>query len=198
MTDHHDDRPSRNAIDSVVNRCAGAFELMINRPQGLRQLDLSAVGTRNSFVALALAIPIELYRMSTDQNIGGHVLEPNLLISDVFLIIGLWMIPLAALHVVSKPLGFADRFPVYVNASNWAKLTIAYLLLPLTIMQTISPNNGLTLLVLFFAFFASLAAAFFLTRTTLEKPSQFAFGIVVLEFLVTVTVFVLFSPTPSV
>lgn len=182
-------------LDTVLKRCVGAFALMINRPIGLASLDLNPGGTRISFIALALAAPIELYRMGTDQSIIGHAVGPSLLGADLLLILALWLGPLGVLHLLSKPLGFADRFPVYVNASNWAKLTIAYLLLPITILQAISPENSLAFIALFLAFFASFAAAFFLTRITLEKPSPFAFGIVVLEFLVTITMFLVFAPT---
>lgn len=189
--------PATGPLNTVLRRCMGSFALMTNRPEGLLALDLTPNGTRKSFIALALAMPIELYRMGTDQRILGHAMEPGLLAADMFLIAALWLGPLGALHLLSGPLGFAERFPTYVNASNWGKLAIAYLLLPITIIQAISPQNTIALIALFFAFFASLAAAFFLTRTTLEKPSQFAFGIVVLEFLVTLVMFVLFSPTPT-
>ncbi|MEO0496597.1 MAG: hypothetical protein AAF141_04405 [Pseudomonadota bacterium] len=181
-------------FDVIVERCLGSFALMLNRPAGLAALDLTPNGTRNSFFALALAAPIELYRMSTDQAILGHAMVASLLAADLLLIAALWLGPLLALHLLSRPLGFADRFPIYVNASNWGKLTIAYLLLPITILQAISPANTLALIALFIAFFASLAAAFFLTRIALNKPSPFAFGIVVLEFLVTIVMFVIFTP----
>ncbi|MEM1364570.1 MAG: hypothetical protein AAGH82_02360 [Pseudomonadota bacterium] len=187
--------PNGTIFDSIIRRCMGSFALMTNRPEGLRALDLTPDGTRWSFIAFVLAMPIELYRVSTDQNILGHTMGPGLLAADMFLIAALWLGPLGVLYLLARPLGFAERFPTYVNASNWGKLAIAYLLLPITILQALSPANTLALIALFVAFFASLAAAFFLTRITLEKPSQFAFGIVVLEFLVTIVLFATFTPT---
>jgi hypothetical protein len=131
--------------DQIQEALAGAWQMMFGKPDGLRRLDLSIDGFWDSFFSIVLALPPLLVGWVASAN--DHLLTPGVTASRTSAIfafgiveIAAWILPLIGLAFVVRPAGIADRFVAYVVSTNWASLIIAWLMLPISLLQLLFPD----------------------------------------------------------
>ena len=155
---------------------------MIGRAEALNDLDLTERGFWASFWAFPLALPLEFLRALSREQVETNI--GYTLFSELGIAAVLWFAPLIVLIAIARPLGFSDRFPTLVIASNWGTLTFAVLMLPLFVADILVGGSGLEVLFLV-ALCASLYFGFMLTHTSLAGPIALSFTVFAINLAVT-------------
>ncbi|RWK64745.1 transporter [Mesorhizobium sp.] len=132
--------------DETYASLTGAWRLMLGKPDGLRQLDLSADGFWNSFFAIVVAAPALIVGW---VGLANEIGDPNafagrfsMLIRLATVDIGAWVLPLVGLALVAPRAGIGGRFVHYVVASNWASAIIAWMMLPAALIRLFLPSTN--------------------------------------------------------
>ena len=171
--------------DEIQQYLTGAWRLLMGKPDGARLLDVSADGFWNSFFALVVAFPALVVNWVAIANelgdlggdFGGRLsIVLRLAVIDLLA----WVVPLLGLALVARRAGFADRYVHFVVASNWASVLLAWLMLPLAILNLFVPgpselNNVISLVV----FLAALVLTWRLTNAVLAKGAAVATAVFV-------------------
>jgi hypothetical protein len=58
-----------------------------------------------------------------------------------FIDVAAWIAPLVVVGLLAKPIGIADRFVPFVVASNWGSAIMAWMLLPVSIIEVHSSRR---------------------------------------------------------
>lgn len=134
------------SADEVQQHLTGAWRMMTGRPDGLRMLDISADGFWNSFFAIVVALPALIVGwvvIANEAGLAGSFAYRFMLVLRLAVIhIGSWVLPLAGLAAVARPVGIADRFVHYVVASNWASALLMWIMLPPQLLRLLWPAAG--------------------------------------------------------
>jgi len=169
--------------DQIQTYLAGAWRLMMGKPDGVRALDVSADGFWNSFFAILVAFPAlsvswaGLAAELSEEGLGSrYSILSRLAVIDVVA----WVLPLLVLGLVARPAGILDRYPHFVVASNWASALLAWLMLPAGLLNLFAPaasdlNNAVSLVV----FIAALVLTWRLTNAVLAKGAAIASAVFV-------------------
>lgn len=172
--------------EEIQTYFAGAWRLMMGKPDGVRALDVSADGFWNSFYAIVVAIPaLGVGWAALALDLAGYGLGSRLSILLRLAVIDVtaWVLPLLCLGLIARPIGILDRYPHFVVASNWASALLAWLMLPATLLNLFSPaaselNDTVSLIV----FIVALVLTWRLTNAVLAKGAAVAsavfFGVV--------------------
>lgn len=174
--------PSRDEINRALS---GVLLLARMDGGGMRLLDLSVDGFWKSFAGPALAAPAfalllaERY-VRTGLPAGLGVLVPVEVLSYL---VGCLAFPLVAIPL-TRLLGLGHRYVPLVVAVNWSTVPQVTVLLAAVLLAGLLPGIGGLLLPL--AGLATLAYAWFVIRTSLETTGSIAFGLVVVDLLVSV------------
>lgn len=173
---------------------AGAWRLMMGKPDGIRLLDISADGFWNSFFAIVVALPVLVVGwvavandLSQNPDIAGGRFS-------IFLRIGLadlgaWVLPLAALALVAKPVGIAGRFVPYVVATNWGSALVLWFMLPPGLLRLFVPTAGDAASVISMVLFLIAMVLFWrLTNAALGRGPAIASAVFVGMFAVSLVV----------
>lgn len=170
--------------DYVQRSLDGAWRMMTGRPDGLRQLDLSADGFWLSFWAIVIALPVLVAswvpvanRVAGEAGFAGRLFYvARLAMVDI----GVWVLPLAGLAAVCGYIGIRDRFVHYVVSANWGSAILVWILLPPTLIELFFPESGeLASLVSICLFIVTLVLSWRLTNVAIGKGPAIATGVFV-------------------
>ncbi|MFC3751114.1 transporter [Aquamicrobium ahrensii] len=162
------------SADEIQTSLAGAWRLMMGKPDGFRLLDLSAEGFWSSFQAIIVAAPALIVGwVGVANEIGDPVAASGRfsMVARLALVdLGSWVLPLVGLALVAQHAGIANRFVHYVVASNWASAIIAWLLLPPALLRLFLPSaTDAATLVSLLLFIASLVLTWRMTNAAIGK-----------------------------
>jgi hypothetical protein len=124
----------------------GAWRMMNGKPDGLRQLDISADGFWNSFFAIILALPPLMVSWVSYVDQSPDPTETfrdrlSTVMRLALIDLGSWLLPILVLALVIQRVGLGDRFVHYVVASNWSTAIIAWLMVPPSIALLFAPDS---------------------------------------------------------
>lgn len=164
--------------DEIQAYLAGAWRLMMGKPDGVRALDVSADGFWNSFFAILVAFPalsVSWAGLAAELSEEGLGSRYSILLRLAVIDVVAWVLPLLVLGLVARPAGILDRYPHFVVASNWASALLAWLMLPAGLLNLFAPaasdlNNAVSLVV----FIAALVLTWRLTNAVLTKGAAIA------------------------
>jgi hypothetical protein len=164
--------------DEIQTYLAGAWRLMMGKPDGVRALDVSADGFWNSFFAILVAIPalsVSWAGLAAELSEFGHGSRFSILLRLAVIDVAAWVLPLLVLGLVAKPVGILDRYPHFVVASNWASALLAWLMLPAGLLNLLVPAaKELNDMVSLTVFLVALVLTWRLTNAVLVKGAGVA------------------------
>lgn len=186
------------SFDTIAGYMRGSGEAMLGNKAGLSRLDISADGFWESFMAIPVAVPALLLSwvgyaqfLVADGGVSGSV--PSIVVRIALVDLAAWIIPVAAVMVLAKPLAIGGRLAHYVIASNWASALVAWALAPFSLLQLLVSGQLAVFDVIDLALFlAVLFLMYRLTLVTLSRPPLFTFGFfagVLVLSIVTIVVF---------
>jgi hypothetical protein len=182
--------------DEIARSLAGAWDLFLDRPGAMRFFDVSVEGFWRSFAAVILVVPSYAFAVLADQRMVSAA-DPSLpLESGTGLMVhnglGLaldWIALPLILALLARPLGIARHYPEFVVARNWCAVLAAVpfgVIGLLVVAGVVGADFGSLLMVA--ALIVVLRYNYVIARRALEASVGFAIGIVVLDFVVSLTV----------
>lgn len=172
---------------------------MLGRANGLNRLDLSVEGFWRSFAAILAIIPAALLSFLSDRRIsaaGGAALDPlapALALQSCALVADWLAFPLL-LALLAGRLGLGGAYVPFVIARNWAAVIMAAMVAPvhaLILLNLLPPQVAPIVLLAVIA--ATLGFSYALTKTSLSVPGRVAAPIVIVDFLLSITIWTAFS-----
>jgi hypothetical protein len=177
---------------NLASNLAGAWAIMRGRADGLTRLDLSLEGFWRSFAAIVLLAPFAVLALISQQRLaaaagedpatGGLGLEAVALLVD-------WLAFPLVFAILARPLGVGARYVPFIVARNWASVIIAAMvaLVHGAHILGLVPSQFAPVLLLV-AVAVALRFSYVIARTTLGVPAAVAIPIVVLDLLISLTV----------
>ncbi|MDF1631710.1 hypothetical protein [Mycoplana sp. MJR14] len=168
-------------LDEVLYYLTGIWHLVRKRQDGFGWLDLSWRGLVRSFWAFVWSLPAlaviwaswRLYflaRMPEGTGAGIDFVFKMFVIDAVG-----WMLPLALVAVLARPLGYAHQVATMIIASNWIGVPFAYATaIPFAISLVIPDFSAFSGLLLYAVFGASIALQYRLLWMCVGKQSLLA------------------------
>ena len=119
-------------LDEVLHYLNGIYLLLKQKQEGFGWLDLTWRGLVRSFWAFAWCLPAlavtwaswRLYylsRMPAETQVG-----PDFFVKLAFVDLIGWLLPLALLAVLARPLGYGKYLAVVVTTGNWLTVPLCY------------------------------------------------------------------------
>ena len=182
---------------NLGDNLAGAWLVMRGRAEGLNRLDLSLEGFWRSFAAILLIIPFAVLGLISQRELvpedvgappdAGIGLEAVALLGD-------WLTFPLVFAVIARPLGLAGRYVPFIVARNWASVLITAMVSLIHAAHVVGllPSEFASLL-LFVAVAIALRFSYVIARTTLGVPLTMALPIVLLDLLISLTVWSAFD-----
>ena len=179
-------------LGDLASNLAGAWAIMRGRADGLTRLDLSLEGFWRSFAAIVLLAPFAVLALISQQRLaaaagedpatGGLGLEAVALLVD-------WLAFPLVFAILARPLGVGGRYVPFIVARNWASVIIAAMVAVVHGAHVLAlvPSQFAPVL-LFVAVAVALRFSYVIARTTLGVPVAVAIPIVVLDLLISLTV----------
>lgn len=185
--------PTREEIGRSLT---GAWQLFLNRPEGMRLFDLSVEGFWRSFRAIWLVLPAYAlaaaaqYEQYLTDSVPDDVPSGLAYTVDKAIALGLdWIALPIILALVAGRLGIARTYPAYVVARNWTAVIGA---LPFGIIAILSlsgiADNALTGLLWVAALGVLLRYNFIVARRALGVTIGFAVALVVADFVLSLLI----------
>ena len=186
-------------IRSLRDNLAGAFEIMIGRPEGLNRLDTSLEGFWRSFSAVVLLIPFALMALLSQQQVpaAGAAVEPltpaGIVLDAIALIVDWLTFPLI-FALMSRPFGLGSRYVPFIVARNWASVVIAAIVSVVHALHLLGVlPTALLPFALIVAIGVSLRFSYVIARITLAISMSLALPIVILDLLISLAIWSLFD-----
>lgn len=183
-------------VEDILRHLAGSWRMMNGKADGLLAFEISADGFWNSFFAIVIALPALLVGwlaiaddLGQEPAIFGDRL--SILVRLAFIDLAAWLLPLAGFAAAAGPAGIADRFVHYVIASNWGSGLIAWISVPVSLLQLMTESSDFTMLVSVSFFLLTLVFFWRLTNAALAKGPAVATG--VFGGMLVASLFVLFT-----
>ena len=173
---------------------AGAWAVMRGRPAGLALLDTSVDGFWRSFGAILLILPFAVLTLFSQRKLlqalgdsaapvgAGFSLNAAALLAD-------WVAFPLVFALLARPLGLAARYVPFIVARNWAAVLVA------AIVALVHAGHVVGLLpsdILPFALLLMIGLALYfsylIARTALDVTIVVAFPIVLLDLLISLTI----------
>jgi hypothetical protein len=174
---------------------AGAWQVMLGRPDGLRQLDITLEGFWRSFGAVFLLAPFALPALMSQRQLAaaaGEELGPlaaaDIAVEGIALVADWLAFPLV-FALLARPFGLGAGYVPFIVTRNWASVIVAAmvgLVHALHVVGLLPP--GLTPILLLVALAVALRFSYIIARTTLGVSMALALPIVVLDFLISLMV----------
>ncbi len=182
---------------NLGDNLAGAWLVMRGRAEGLSRLDLSLEGFWRSFAAILLIVPFAILGLISQRELvpedvgapadAGIGLEAVALLGD-------WLTFPLVFAVIARPLGLTARYVPFIVARNWASVLITAMVSFVHAGHVVGllPSEFASLL-LFVAVAIALRFSYVIARTTLAVPMSVALPIVLLDLLISLTVWSAFD-----
>jgi hypothetical protein len=179
----------------LSDNLSGAWLVMLGRPEGLTRLDLSIEGFWRSFAAIFLIAPFAVLGLASQAELAEQLADdptqtrnPGLGPEAVALLLDWVAFPLL-LAAIARPLGISGRYIPFIVARNWGAVIIAALVSVIHAAHVVgllpSPLASFLLLA---AVAVALRFSYVIARTALAAPMAVALPVVLLEFLISLTI----------
>lgn len=196
-------------LDYALHHIGCAARLARGDERALADMDISADGFWLSFGAIPAAIPALFFSWVVEarqlQSMGVLGSVPGIAIKLAVLEILFWILPVIALALVVKPLGYSRRFSHLIVTRNWLSTLLSYLFVVLPLLNMLLGGGGpsdasalLWLIIMGVAIWLSIRV----TRIALNSPVAVAVGFVAVETVIllplSITVYGLVGLNPQV
>jgi hypothetical protein len=166
--------------EDIQQYLTGAWRLMMGKPDGIRLLDISADGFWNSFFAIAVAFPALVViwvaianDLGQDPDIAGG--RFSIFLRLMLIDLCAWILPIGALALVARRAGIAGRFVHYVVATNWGAALTAWIMLPASLLNMLTPSGSELAVIVSLVFLAlALVLGWRLTNAALGRGPALA------------------------
>lgn len=190
------------AFADLGENIAGAWMVMRGRPEGLNRLDLSLEGFWRSFAVIVLVAPFALLGLISQSRLveepGSAMLPGDGFGLEVLALLADWFTFPILFAAMAKPLGLGARYVPFIVARNWASLVVAALISVIHAAHVLgllpAPMASLLLLA---AIPVALHFSYMVARTSLGIPVAVALPIVILDFLISFTIWSAFDQLGS-
>jgi hypothetical protein len=181
--------------EEIVRSLTAAWELFLDRPGAMRNFDVSVDGFWRSFAAVILVVPSYALAVLAERQLSAAI-DPAAPVQDgaAFLVqnvlgLGLdWVALPVILALLARPLGIARHYPEFVVARNWGAVIAAVPFGVIGLLIVLGLLGGeLANLLMFAALIIVLRYTYLIARRSLDVSLGFAIGIVVLDFVVSLT-----------
>jgi hypothetical protein len=179
---------------------AGAFEVMMGRPEGLNRIDTSLDGFWRSFGAIVLVLPfaamalISQWRLETAAGAPAPPLTGGMLGLYLFALLVDWISFPLVFALVARPFGLGSRYVPFIVTRNWASVILGALAALVHLMHLIHLIPAAVMpYALLGVVLVSLRLSYVIVRATLLVSIGMALPIVILDFLVSLVVWSVFE-----
>ena len=185
---------------SIAGNLAGAWQLMLGRPEGLNRLDTSIEGFWRSFAAIVLLAPFAYLSLLSQMALEAAAATEaapatggSLGLNAIALLVDWFTFPLI-FALLARPFGLASRYVPFIVARNWASVIIAALLAVVHTLHLVGVLPAAAMpYVLLGAIAVALRFSYLVARITLAASVAMAIPIVVLDLLVSLTIWSAFD-----
>ncbi len=186
-------------LRSIRDNLAGAFEVMLGRPDGLDRLDTSVDGFWRSFGAVILVAPfaflslLSQQALSTQAGASSGLTGAQITLDGIALLVDWFTFPIV-FAVLARPFGLGSRYVPFIVARNWASVVIAAMVSIVHILHLVGvlPSAAMPYALLL-AIAVSLRFSYVIVRTTLFVSMALALPIVLFDLLLSLTIWSLFD-----
>jgi hypothetical protein len=179
---------------------AGAWQVLLGRPEGLNRLDTSLEGFWRSFAVVIIVAPTAFLTLVGEEpppSDSSAVVVPlttaRVVLYGATVLIDWFAFPLV-FALLAPSFGLGSRYVPFVVARNWASIIISGIV---AIVHVLRIFGLLPIVVLPYALLLVLAIAlrlsYVLVRTTLSVSIMIALPIVVLDFLLSLVIWSVFD-----
>jgi hypothetical protein len=181
----------------VRDSLAGAWMVMLGRREGLDRLDLTIDGFWRSFGAIAFVVPFALLASLSQRRLaaeagetaaaagGGFGFEALALAVD-------WLTFPIVFAALARPLGLGPRYVPFIVARNWSAAVVTGLVSVIHAGHLVGLlPAGIVPFLLIAAVAVALRFAYMVAATALAVTARLAIPIVVLDFLLSLTIWTL-------
>jgi hypothetical protein len=187
-------------LKSIRDSLAGAFEIMLGRPEGLNRLDTSIDGFWRSFGAVVLVAPFALLSVLSQQPLmatAGAAPSPltgaQLSLDGIALLVDWFTFPIV-FAVLARPFGLGSHYVPFIVARNWASVVIAAMVAVVHALHLLGVlPTAVMPYALLVAIAISLRFSYVIVRTTLFISMALALPIVILDLVLSLTIWSLFD-----
>jgi hypothetical protein len=188
------------AIKAIRDNLAGAFEIMMGRPEGLSRLDTSLDGFWRSFAAVILVVPFALLAMLSQEPLAVQAGVPDapitgatLALNGIALLVDWFAFPLV-FAVMARPFGLGSRYVPFIVARNWASVIIGAMVAIVHALHLVHVlPTALLPYALLVAIAISLRFSYLIARITLLVSMALALPIVILDLLLSLFIWSAFD-----
>lgn len=180
-----------NAAAYIRDNLAGAWQVMLGRPQGLGRLDTSLEGFWRSFGAFVLIVPLMLV---VDRGLNSLVSEETAPVErfdweSLFIQLVDWIAFPIVFAFVATRIGLAARYVPFVTARNWGAVIIAAIFAATTLPGWFYPLSVTAAAIISFVNLGiGLRFSYLLAKTTLGVGPSVAVPVVALELLLSLVI----------
>jgi hypothetical protein len=182
--------------EEITRSLTAAWALFLDRPGAMRGFDVSVDGFWRSFAAVILVVPSHALAVLAEREMAA-AMDAAAAVQDgaAFLVqnvlgLGLdWVALPVILALLARPLGIARHYPEFVVARNWGAVIAAVPFGAIGLLIVLGLLGGeLANLLMLAALIVVLRYMFIIARRALDASLGFAIGIVVLDFVVSLTI----------
>lgn len=182
--------------EEITRSLTAAWALFLDRPGAMRGFDVSVDGFWRSFAAVILVVPsyalavLAEREMAAAMDAAAAVQDGAAFLVQNVLGLGLdWVALPVILALLARPLGIARHYPEFVVARNWGAVIAAVPFGAIGLLIVLGLLGGeLANLLMLAALIVVLRYTFIIARRALDASLGFAIGIVVLDFVVSLTI----------
>ena len=172
--------------EEIVSSLEGAWGLARRDPAALQRFNLTVEGFWNSFYAAVLCAPGYLLLVAHQYVTrgSGAGFGTILIVETLAYAVGWLVFPVTA-AILTRMLGLGHRYAILVIAANWSTVLQVGLLVAALLLSGLMPaaqGNYLTLA----ATLVALVYQWHVIRTALATTGLIAFGIVVIDIILSV------------
>jgi hypothetical protein len=185
---------------SIRENLTGAWQVMTGRADGLNRIDTSLEGFWRSFAAIVLVLPFAFLAFLSQGPLAaeaGGPVEPltgsRLALEALALLVDWFAFPLL-FALVAPPFGLGSRYVPFIVTRNWAAVIVSVLVGAVHALHLVGviPTPVLPY-VLIVVIAVALRFAYLIARLTLAVSMGMAAPIVILDFLISLTIWSTFD-----
>lgn len=186
---------------STIRDClAGAWQVMLGRAEGLNRLDFSLEGFWRSFAAVILLVPFVFLMLLSEQPLAeeaGVAAEPltgGRLVLELIALLADWFAFPLLFAVLAPPFGLGSRYVPFIVTRNWASVIVGAMIgvIQALVVVGVIPTTVASFVMLA-AFAVSLRFSYMVVRLTLAVSMGMALPIVMLDLLLSLTIWSAFD-----
>ncbi|TCD16468.1 hypothetical protein [Oricola cellulosilytica] len=178
-----------NFFDYAFHHIGCVVRIIRGEQRAISDMDISGDGFWRSFEAIPAAFPallfawvVEAHRMQIEGVAGSTA---SLIARMALLELIFWILPIIALAMALRPLGFASRFPHLIIARNWLAAVASYLFVVVPLSEVFSGASDIVGWLTLFMLALILWFSVRITRTALDTSVGIAIGFVAAETMIT-------------